>query len=290
MELPANLFDDELIRVLKTIPVAKNEQELEKMIKEKRDQLSASLEEPTLVLPAKKKKKKPAKEQVDDIPTFDVVNEMDETKKCSEDVPDFVILPKKKKKKQKPVEDDEPNPDKTIISLDSDRDYAYSELLSRFYGLMQKELPNRKDKQKVSITAPRTQRVGGKRSMWVNFNVICGQLHRSCEHFQSFVLAEFGTTGSLDSHKRLILKGKYLPQDLESLITKYIQEYVTCQNCQSLETLLIRDTVSRLHFIQCEHCHARKSVKPVKSGFKAVSKGDRQKARNATSGYIEDKK
>jgi hypothetical protein len=42
------------------------------------------------------------------------------------------------------------------------------------------------------------------------------------------------------------------PQYIESLLRKYIGEYVACQMCRSFKTNLTRDNVSRLFFVACQ--------------------------------------
>jgi translation initiation factor 2 subunit 2 len=41
-------------------------------------------------------------------------------------------------------------------------------------------------------------------------------------------------------------------QYIESLLRKYIGEYVACQMCRSFKTNLTRDNVSRLFFVACQ--------------------------------------
>lgn len=47
-------------------------------------------------------------------------------------------------------------------------------------------------------------------------------MKRSTEHVLSFFLAELGTTGSIDGSERLVMRGKYQPKYIESLLRKYI--------------------------------------------------------------------
>jgi translation initiation factor 2 subunit 2 len=131
----------------------------------------------------------------------------------------------------------------------------------------------------------------------------------------SFVMAELGTEGSIDGNQHLIIKGRYVSKQMESLLKKYIGsspffsfsflcyfflyfcsfsrwissssfpcfsvEYVTCHMCRNPETTLTRDSVTRLYFVQCEACCSRRSVAPIKSGFHATSRADRQKKKDA---------
>lgn len=46
--------------------------------------------------------------------------------------------------------------------------------------------------------------------------------------------------GSIDAENRLVLRGKYVPKYIESLLRKYIIEYVACHMCRSPNTTLSR--------------------------------------------------
>jgi len=128
---------------------------------------------------------------------------------------------------------------------------------------------------------PKVSRVGTRKTMWDNFAPICQVMHRSTSHVEKFVLAELGTEGSIDGNQRLVIKGRYVPKQIESLLKKYITEYVTCQMCKNPETTLTRDSVTRLYFVQCESCKSRRSVAPIRSGFHATSRTDRRAAKAA---------
>mmetsp|Transcript_23573 Transcript_23573/g.75656 ORF Transcript_23573/g.75656 Transcript_23573/m.75656 type:complete len:94 (-) Transcript_23573:236-517(-) len=92
-------------------------------------------------------------------------------------------------------------------------------------------------------------------------------------------MAELGTEGSIDGTQRLVIRGKYVPKYIESLLRKYIIEYVTCQMCRSANTTLTRDSVSRLYFLHCQDCGSSRSVAPIRSGYHATSRADRRAMR-----------
>jgi len=77
--------------------------------------------------------------------------------------------------------------------------------------------------------------------------------------------------------------GKYQPKYVETLLRKYIAEFVQCHMCRNVETDLRRDNVSRLFFMDCKACGSSRSVAPIKAGFHATSKGERRKARDAAT-------
>lgn len=87
------------------------------------------------------------------------------------------------------------------------------------------------------------------------------------------------TTGNLDGDGNLILKGRWRPKQFESLLKKYIREYVECQNCHQPETIITKDNATRLFFLTCKKCNSTRSVAQIKAGFHAVSKDDRRQAK-----------
>ena len=92
-------------------------------------------------------------------------------------------------------------------------------------------------------------------------------------------MAELGTTGAIDGSARLLLRGKYLPKAVESLLRKYISGFVVCKMCHTVETELTRDQDTRLFFMECNACGSRRSVAAIKTGYKAVGRGERRRAR-----------
>lgn len=206
---------------------------------------------------------------------------------------------KKKKKKKKPVDvsalendlnalnldgedgEDGNEPDEAEevsdqISLiawraDSVRDYTYDELLARVFEIMHQKNPDMVagEKKKFVMKPPQVVRAGAKKTSFVNFTEICRLLHRQPKHLMAFLMAELGTSGSVDGTNQLVIKGRFQQKQIENVLRRYIKEYVTCHTCRSPETMLQRDT--RLYFLQCETCGSRCSVATIKSGFQAMT-------------------
>ncbi|KAL5022869.1 hypothetical protein ScPMuIL_002024 [Solemya velum] len=153
----------------------------------------------------------------------------------------------------------------------SDRDYTYDELLSRVFDIMREKNPDMVagEKKKFVMRPPQVLKVGTRKSSFANFSEICRLLHRQPKHVLAFLLAELGTSGSVDGNNQLIIRGKYNQKQIENVLRRYIKEYVTCHTCRSPDTLLQKDT--RLFFLQCETCGSRCSVASIKSGFQAVT-------------------
>ncbi|KAM7358870.1 eukaryotic translation initiation factor 2 subunit beta [Cochliomyia hominivorax] len=154
---------------------------------------------------------------------------------------------------------------------DSDKDYSYDELLKRIFEIILDKNPEMAAgrKPKFVMRPPQVLRVGTKKTSFANFLDIARTLHRLPKHLLDFLLAELGTSGSMDGNQQLIIKGRFQPKQIENVLRRYIKEYVTCHTCRSPETILQKDT--RLFFLQCESCGSRCSVASIKSGFQAVT-------------------
>lgn len=159
--------------------------------------------------------------------------------------------------------------------------YDYADMLNHAFVMMQKRNPDYGKTKRYVMKPPMVCRIGSKRSSWMNFMEICGLLKREPNHVLSFYLCELSTEGSIDGSGRITLKGLFKTAKIESLLRKYITEYVMCAMCRSPETDLNKDAASRLYFVNCRACGASRTVAAVKTGFQAVKRGQRRKARAA---------
>ena len=178
---------------------------------------------------------------------------------------------KKKKKKKKPVEENiESNVEESGQSswLKSDRNYTYHEMLDRVFNILKQNNPELAgEKKKQTIIPPLVYREGTKKTAFANITELCKKMHRPTEHLIQFLYAELGTTGSVDASQRLIIKGKFQQKQIESVVRRYVLEYVSCRTCKSLDTVMTKE--NRLFFMQCSQCGASRSVSAIKTGFKA---------------------
>lgn len=153
----------------------------------------------------------------------------------------------------------------------TDRDYTYDELIEHVFSIIRANNPelNAGEKKRFVLKPPTVLRVGTKKTSFANFLEICKLVHRQPKHMQAFLLAELGTSGSVDANNQLIIKGRFQQIQIENVLRRYIKEYVACQTCRSPNTILQKET--RLFFLQCEKCGSRRSVSSIKSGFQAVT-------------------
>ncbi|OTF74454.1 eukaryotic translation initiation factor 2 subunit 2-like protein, partial [Euroglyphus maynei] len=252
--------------------------------KKKKKKKPFNLEELENALPSESgEKESPGDEKPDDSQATEAVDDFDL---------DFSVSKKKKKKKKTtfdlPEQEDSENKENDAEAdddlkeeiqfsggpskwLDSDRDYTYDELLEMIYNKIKEKNPESESggRKKYVLRPPQVLRIGTKKTSFANFLEICKSLHRQSKHLQNFLLTELGTSGSVDANNQLIIKGRFQQKQIESVLRRYIKEYVACQTCRSPETILQKET--RLFFLQCESCGSRRSVANIKSGFQAVT-------------------
>uniref|UniRef100_A0A251TH31 Eukaryotic translation initiation factor 2 subunit beta n=1 Tax=Helianthus annuus TaxID=4232 RepID=A0A251TH31_HELAN len=105
------------------------------------------------------------------------------------------------------------------------------------------------DRRRTVIRArpPQVLREGTKKTIFVNFMDLC---RTYLDHVMTFLLAEMGTSGSLDGQQRLVVKGRFAPKNFEGILKKYTNEYIICNGCRSPDTILSKE--NRLFFLRCE--------------------------------------
>lgn len=189
---------------------------------------------------------------------------------------------KKKKRKDRSAEDTEDVGEAVAETDDaaassgqfawsgSSRDYTYEELLSRVFAILTEKNPELAGgKKRVLLKPPEVVREGTKKTVFVNFMELSKMMNRNSEHVQQFLLAELGTSGSLDGQSRLIIKGRFQPKNFEVTLRRYVNDYVLCHACKSMDTLLDKDSNTRLSYLRCQQCGASRSVQTIKAGFVA---------------------
>lgn len=143
-------------------------------------------------------------------------------------------------------------------------DYSYETLLHRAFEMIG-DKPDQKRSKRMPL--PEAYLVGTSKTLWSNFPVIVKALNRNPQHLLTYVIVELGTTANLDGSGRVVIKGRFMVKQLESLLKKYIDEYVVCKTCKGRDTILKRE--NRLHFLVCQSpvCGSSRSVPPLNKGY-----------------------
>lgn len=268
-------FDPSLKKKKKSKKVAPENLEVEDKETEKSSSNSAG--EDDLFSGLKKKKKKSKSPAAEPSESVDEISEaLGELK-----------LKKKKKSKEAELDDFEKQLASAGVNVDGgntqestpvlessvqqDVGLSYPGLLSRFFDILRTnnpELAGDKSGPKFRIPPPVCLR-DGKKTIFSNIQDISEKLQRSPEHLIQYLFAELGTSGSVDGQKRLVIKGKFQPKQMENVLTRYILEYVTCKTCKSINTELKKEQSNRLFFLVCKSCGSTRSVSSIKTGFQA---------------------
>ena len=143
----------------------------------------------------------------------------------------------------------------------------YDELLESAYAQLRARDPSFGSQSTgITIRPPRIT-LEARVSVWHNFGEICALLHRPMNHFQEFLHAEWATTSNLDSEQRLIVRGKFKEPQFQTIIRKYVSNYVKCNICHSIDTQLVKE--DRLTLLQCNKCNSKYNVGNIHRGFEA---------------------
>ena len=218
------------------------------------------MEELALINFTEVKKKRPSQQK-------NIMNKFAE----SSELDDYVV--KKTSKKDTGLESNDQeghalNPNANMSPMDGFQEYNYDFLLNRITNLIKKFNPKITvtERGPIKIPPPQIVKAGTTRSAWTNFADICTVLNRPTEHLFQFFLSELGVEGSLGGESQFILKGRYNNKHIESVLVKYIHDYVQCMNCKSSNTQVKKDLSARLQVLACNNCGAERTVAPIKAG------------------------
>jgi translation initiation factor 2 subunit 2 len=155
--------------------------------------------------------------------------------------------------------------------------FCFSDLLERVYEKMKINNPDLKESSKFTIEMPNVGPLGSRKTMWSNFEDIANKVKRKLDHFSGYVSAELGTEVNTNEKNQLILKGRFTPNQIKSILKNYLKEYVKCNNCKSYNTELEKDASIRTFILKCKACGASNSVSKVTKGFHNMARGERRK-------------
>jgi len=172
---------------------------------------------------------------------------------------------------KEPVIEITEEPKEEILNSDNSINYfgSYLAMLDRIYAEISSEKGFDMVCQRRSLQIPNVGLIGAKKIGWLNFGSTCQCLNRDIDHVMKFCLTELGTTGSIGADGRFVLKGRYRPLQLQSILKKYIAEYVVCTACNGVETVLSKE--NRIVFKICATCGGKNSVAHITTGFKVQS-------------------
>jgi translation initiation factor 2 subunit 2 len=142
--------------------------------------------------------------------------------------------------------------------------YSYEELLARAMVHMAGDRASKLPCQRHVMAAPRLMRVGRKRTLWTNYESTCRSLNRPPAHVRQYFRRKLKTEVHVEKHQ-LLIKGRYVPKYLATVLRTYVAAYVICRSCASDQTSMVRDSITRVHMLQCSDCGAINSSRTSSS-------------------------
>jgi translation initiation factor 2 subunit 2 len=95
----------------------------------------------------------------------------------------------------------------------------------RVFGILRERNPELTgERRRTVLKPPQVAREGTKKTVFTNFMELCKAMNRNHEHVSAYLLAELGTSGSLDGQQRLVIKGRFLPKSFETVLRRYVNE------------------------------------------------------------------
>ena len=185
----------------------------------------------------KKKKRKPQSKKEED-----------------EDLEGIVLTKKKGGKKKNKKEEKQENTINTSEGQNTEStsdiygvNLSYDYLLTRIYSFIREKNPNSSSSGiGIKIPAPQVNLVGKSRSCWTNFEDFVKAINRPINHISQYVLGELGAEGTIGGDNQLNLKIKVTQSTLQKILSKYINDYVRCQNCKSVITIFKKRSIYKI--------------------------------------------
>ncbi|HEY9385507.1 MAG TPA: translation initiation factor IF-2 subunit beta [Nitrososphaeraceae archaeon] len=131
----------------------------------------------------------------------------------------------------------------------------YENLLKRLQGSLNNT--SRREVSRLEIPTPQIIWVG-QRTIFRNFMEFPKALRREPEKLLLYLNKELASAGYI-AGERVIFLGRKEPSSFETLIDRYVKEYVICPVCGSPDTRTEKN--KKLGFLLCEACGARSSIR-----------------------------
>jgi len=100
----------------------------------------------------------------------------------------------------------------------------------------------------------------GMKTVIDNLDKIAQVLMRDGDHLLKYIVTRLATSGSR-AEEKVVLKGKFRTQQLDSLVEEYMREYVICPVCNRPDTSMTKE--KGILYLVCSSCGARVSVKKI---------------------------
>lgn len=129
-------------------------------------------------------------------------------------------------------------------------------LIDRFYQQLEQQMKAENLKQK-GIKKPDHMKKDRK-TFINNFTAVCESINRDPVHVSNYISKELKIDTSISQVGVLVIHGTYGKQSIEEKIIKYVEEYVQCPICKSLNTEVAKR--DKINYLDCNKCHANFAI------------------------------
>jgi len=133
---------------------------------------------------------------------------------------------------------------------------------------MAKNIYKELEQQKITdinlkISLPVVKNQTNRKTVWKNIQNILEEMNRLDvnEHFLKFFNDELDLTLSWkkNTHEGIIIDGIVKNKAVCTILSKYIENYVVCEQCGSINSILKKNKTDRVWTFQCKSCNATKN-------------------------------
>ena len=150
--------------------------------------------------------------------------------------------------------------------------YQYDQMLERLVKTLKERNHNSNETKKLCFPPIQLESVGlkkHKKYLWKNFSEFPLLLNRPVEHLREFFAAQLSIEPIVTEEVALKLEGRKMErEELQTILVKYIHEYVKCPLCMSAKTAMIKDSSLRVYVINCDSCKAQRSLAQIRTAKK----------------------
>lgn len=107
--------------------------------------------------------------------------------------------------------------------------------------------------KKQQLKLPKPEVVAqNRKTFFSNFRRICEVLNRKEEEVKKYFDEELQEECTIDGNGTLVIPKTFRPENIQSILKKYIEAHVLCKQCKSPHTHPVKE--NRILFMQCDSC------------------------------------
>ena len=136
--------------------------------------------------------------------------------------------------------------------------YDIEKLVDRFCSAYKSTTGNSNNgKFRAVIKAPEIQPFN--RKIYIqNFKDVCASINREPQDVSTYISKELIVQTSIAGNGALIIHGSYKKNQIESIVKKYVINFVQCPLCKTQDTKI--EKTDRILFIICNKCYAKNAI------------------------------